>query len=148
MTRVYQICKFQDSWSTGSCANISSLHLLLWGMDKTNWVCRNDDQEGFSKIVNLAWVGLKLCKILITDINMQHIDCSCISGLQCSFPLPLLSFLYSMMCRLMCESFWQEVSVKSLIFRWPLMPIWFCCFTFFKRNKHNTIISWDVSWPR
>ena len=39
--------------------------------------------------------------------------------------MPLLIFIYSMMEQLTCknEPFWQEVSVESLILRWPLRPL-------------------------
>ena len=48
--------------------------------------------------------------------------CFCIKGFLFCFPLPLLIFIYSMMRMLICkyELFWQEVSVESMILRWPL----------------------------
>ena len=51
--------------------------------------------------------------------------CTCINRLYCSFPLPLLIFIYSMMELLICkyEPFWQEVNVQYLILRWPLRPM-------------------------
>ena len=39
--------------------------------------------------------------------------------------MPLLIFIYSMMGRLTCkyEPFWQEVTLGSLLLRWPLRPV-------------------------
>ena len=39
--------------------------------------------------------------------------------------MPLLIFIYSMMGQLISkyEPFWQEVSIESLILRWPLRPL-------------------------
>ena len=41
------------------------------------------------------------------------------------FPIPWLIFIYSMMRLLIYkyEPLWQEVSVKSVILRWPLRPV-------------------------
>ena len=49
----------------------------------------------------------------------------CVKGLWCCFPIPSLIFNYSMMGLLIYkyEPLWQEVSVKSLILRWPLRPV-------------------------
>ena len=41
------------------------------------------------------------------------------NSLYCSFPLPLLIFIYFMMGLLI----WQEVSIQSLILRWPVKPM-------------------------
>ena len=53
------------------------------------------------------------------------IDSDCINRLYCSFPLPSLIFIYSMIGLLICkyEPLWQDVNVQSLILRWPLRPI-------------------------
>ena len=67
------------------------------------------------------------------SINIQHIDCYCVKGLWCCFPLQWLIFIYSMMGLLIYkyEPFWQEFSVKSLILRWPLRPVYLL---FYSRN--------------
>ena len=59
------------------------------------------------------------------SIIMLHIDSYCVKELWCCFPIPLLIFIYSVMGLLICkyEALWQEVSVKSLILRWPLRPV-------------------------
>ena len=46
-------------------------------------------------------------------------------GLWCCFPIPSLIFVYSLMGLLIYkyEPLWQEVSVNSLILRWPLRPV-------------------------
>ena len=73
---------------------------------------------------------------LLHYLNKQHIDCYCIKGLWCCFPVPLLNFIYPMMGLLICkyEPFWQEISevfetpqvtVKAC---WPLVnkKTWIC----------------------
>ena len=90
-------------------------------------------KEGSTKIVNfntpMAEVlmlgrGHRIC-IIFYSINILHIDRYCVKGLWCRFPIPLLIFIYSMIGLLICkyEPFWREVSVKSLILRWPLRPV-------------------------
>ena len=63
--------------------------------------------------------------VFFLSINILHIDCYCVKGLWCCFPIPSLIFIYSMMGLLIYkyEPFWQEVSVKYLILRWPLRPV-------------------------
>ena len=64
---------------------------------------------------------LNICIILIACINTQYIDCYCIKGLLYYFPLTSMIFIYSTMGWLM--QIWAlcyEVTVKSLILRWPL----------------------------
>ena len=47
--------------------------------------------------------GLKLCTILMTCINIWHIDYYCIKGLNCSF-LAIIDFnFFSMMGLLICK---------------------------------------------
>ena len=50
------------------------------------------------------------------------IDSDCFNRLHCSFTLSLLIIILNLMGLLICkyEPFWQEVSVESLILRWPL----------------------------
>ena len=54
-------------------------------------------------------------------------DSYCINRLYCSFPLALLIFIYSMIGLLICkyEPFWQDVSVESLILKWPVRSMGF-----------------------
>ena len=58
--------------------------------------------------------------------------CTLLTRIQCKVSDTQVTFkacgplvIYSMMWLLICEyePFWQEVSVKSLIFRWPLRPV-------------------------
>ena len=62
--------------------------------------------------------------------------------------MPLLTFIYYMMGVLICkyESFWQEISVYSLLLRWPLRPVGFLFLlvltsdhTEWKKKLSNTI---------
>ena len=93
--RVYQNCKFHDPRG--------------WGSDVRAWPYKS-----------LKWI----CSIFYS-INIQHIDCYCVKGLWCCFPLPSFIFIYFMMGLLIYkyEPLWQEVSVKSVILRWPLRPV-------------------------
>ena len=58
-------------------------------------------------------------------LYIWHIDVYCVKGLWCCFPITSLFFIYSMMGLLIYkyEPLWQEVSVKFLIFKWPLKPV-------------------------
>ena len=48
-------------------------------------------------------------------------------------------FIYSMMEQLIFkyEPFWQEISVESLILRWPLRPLGLLLFKAAKFNSHD-----------
>ena len=65
--------------------------------------------------------------VFFYSINIQHIGWYCVKGLWCCFPIPSLIFIYSMMGLLIYkyEPLWQEVSVKSLILRWPWRSVGF-----------------------
>ena len=95
MTRVYQNFKFHDPQGWGA-------DVRLWPYKSLQWIC-----------------------IFFYSVNIQHIDCFCAKGLWCCFPIPSLSFIYSMMGLSIYkhEPCWQEVSVKFLILRWPLKPV-------------------------
>ena len=67
--------------------------------------------------------GQGFCINFIKFINMQHLECYCIN----CFPLPLLIFIYSVICLLICKSiltrsqcriFDTQVTSQA---RWPLV---------------------------
>ena len=62
---------------------------------------------------------LKLCIILMMCINIQHIDCYFIKGIQSSFPLPLLVFIFPMMRMLLCADN-SHSDLKSMYSLWYL----------------------------
>ena len=64
--------------------------------------------------------------IIFFSINILHIDCYCVKGLWCCFPIELFFYIYYYIdAVLICKyaPFWQEVSVKSVIVMWPLRPV-------------------------
>ena len=72
-------------------------------------------KESFTKIVNFMTLGAGVHVLghgnishivkmhYFYSINIQHIDCYCIKGLKCCFPMPLLIFIFSMMWLLICK---------------------------------------------
>ena len=89
-------------------------------------------KEGSYKSIYWMWS-------IFYSINIKHIDCYCVKGLSWCFAIPSLIFIYSMMGLLIYkyEPLWQEVSVKSLIIKWPLRPVGlffiseFCTYEYF-----------------
>ena len=65
-----------------------------------------------------ALISTLLVYITLIDIELRDYNAA-------FFPMPLLIFIYSMMGQRICkyELLRQEVSVESLILRWPLRPL-------------------------
>ena len=90
--------------------------------------------EGSTKIVNYINPGAGvlvlgrdhisyIVKIIFYSINIQNIDCYCIKGLWRAFLCYFFLFYYDVLLICKYEPFRQEVSVESLILRWPLNPM-------------------------
>ena len=105
------------------------------------WIRQNEykaihvmTKEGSSKIVNFItfWArGLMLRCVIVSHYSDYalssisiYITLIAIVLREESFPWPVLFLIYSLMGQLISkyEPFIQEVSVESLILRWPLMP--------------------------
>ena len=133
---------------------------LLLGIDQINWWYRNDDQQRiyqnckFHDPQNRGFCpkeggGLKLCINLMMCINIQHIDCYYNSnkGIYDAAFLCHCWFSFILWWVLLIskyEPFWQEVSVESLILRWPLrlMDLLFIL-SLNLFNKRNIFLIWQ-----
>ena len=110
---------------------------LLSGTDQINWWYSNDDlgrvcqnckfydSRGCGSYVRTRsfkswWICIRSYSIVMHDI-----DCYCINGKWCCYPMSLLIIIHSMIDLLLClfDSFWQEDSVEFMILRWLIRSV-------------------------
>ena len=85
--------------------------MSCWKLLHQNWCKKNAKKMA---------VNSSLLSLGVYQYTVQHNNCYCIKGLLCSFPLPFLIFIHSMICLLILKygPFWQ-----SMVFRYSLRTV-------------------------